>query len=86
MKWGFRVQVVVADLECPLQTVRVARQSKVEELSRVHDVMANLLNATDIATIFLDNALNIERHADQAKRVIRSMPPSPRFWPTNCSG
>jgi two-component system CheB/CheR fusion protein len=54
-----------------LQTVNVELQSKLEELSRTSDDMKNLLNATDIGTIFLDNNLNIKRHTEQAKRVIR---------------
>ncbi|MET0340793.1 MAG: CheR family methyltransferase, partial [Polyangiales bacterium] len=54
-----------------LQTVNVELQGKVEELSRANDDMTNLLNATDIATIFLDNDLNIKRYTEQAKRVIR---------------
>lgn len=54
-----------------LQTVNIELQSKVEDLSRINDDMKNLLNATDIGTIFLDNNLNIKRHTDQAKRIIR---------------
>ncbi len=57
-----------------LQTVNVELNSKVEELSRANDDMTNLLNATDIATIFLDNDLNIKRHTEQARRVIRLIP------------
>jgi two-component system CheB/CheR fusion protein len=54
-----------------LQTVNVELQGKLEELSRANDDMTNLLNATDIATIFLDNQLHIKRHTEQAKRIIR---------------
>jgi two-component system CheB/CheR fusion protein len=57
-----------------LQTVNVELHGKVEELSRANDDMTNLLNATDIATIFLDNYLNIKRHTEQARRVIRLIP------------
>ena len=57
-----------------LQTVNSELQGKVEELSRANDDMKNLLNATDIATIFLDNKLNIKRYTEQAKRVIRLIP------------
>jgi two-component system CheB/CheR fusion protein len=57
-----------------LQTVNAELQGKVEELSRANDDMKNLLNATDIATIFLDNKLNIKRYTEQAKRVIRLIP------------
>jgi two-component system CheB/CheR fusion protein len=54
--------------------VNVELQGKVEELSRANDDMKNLLNATDIATIFLDSKLNIKRYTEQAKRVIRLIP------------
>jgi two-component system CheB/CheR fusion protein len=32
--------------------------------------MQNLLNSTDIATLFLDNDLNVRRYTDQITRVI----------------
>lgn len=57
-----------------LQTVNAELQGKVEELSRANNDMRNLLNGTDIATVFLDNDLNIKRFTEQAKRVIRLIP------------
>jgi len=57
-----------------LQTVNTELSGKVEELSRANDDMKNLLNATDIATIFLDNELNITRYTEQAKRIMRLIP------------
>jgi two-component system, chemotaxis family, CheB/CheR fusion protein len=57
-----------------LQTVNAELEGKVEELSRANDDMKNLLNGTDIATIFLDGQLNIKRYTDQARKVIRLIP------------
>ncbi len=54
-----------------LQTVNAELQDKVEELSHTNDDMRNLLNSTDIATIFLDGDLNIKRYTDRATRIIR---------------
>lgn len=44
-----------------LQTVNAELQTKVVALSQIHDDMANLLDATDIATVFLDRQLRIKR-------------------------
>ena len=44
-----------------LQTVNAELQAKVDELSRASNDMKNLLNSTDIATLFLDNDLNVRR-------------------------
>lgn len=53
-----------------LSTVNAELHSKVEELSRANDDMQNLLNSTEIATIFLDRNLHINRFTEQAKRLI----------------
>jgi len=57
-----------------LQTVNAELQGKVDELSRVSNDMKNLLNSTDIATLFLDNDLNVRRFTPQATKIIKLIP------------
>ncbi|MEX0982355.1 MAG: chemotaxis protein CheB [Bacteroidales bacterium] len=54
-----------------LQTVNAELKSKVEEYSRVESDMKNLLNSTDIATLFLDKDLNIRRYTNQATKIFK---------------
>ena len=54
-----------------LQTVNHELQAKVDELSMVNDDLKNLLNASDIATLFLDESLRIRRFTTQAASLIR---------------
>jgi two-component system CheB/CheR fusion protein len=54
-----------------LQTVNAELQSRVDELSRSNNDMKNLLNSTDIATLFLDNDLNVRRFTTQATKIIK---------------
>jgi two-component system CheB/CheR fusion protein len=57
-----------------LQTVNAELQLKVDELSRSNNDMKNLLNSTDIATLFLDNDLNVRRFTTQATKIIKLIP------------
>jgi chemotaxis methyl-accepting protein methylase len=57
-----------------LQTVNAELQVKVDELSRSNNDMKNLLNSTDIATLFLDNELNVRRFTTQATKIIKLIP------------
>ena len=57
-----------------LQTVNHELQSKVEELSRTNNDMRNLLDSTDIATLFLDDALNVRRFTPQMVKIVKLIP------------
>ncbi|ABL65805.1 chemotaxis protein CheB [Chlorobium phaeobacteroides] len=54
-----------------LQTVNHELQSKVSELSEANNDMKNLLNSTDIATLFLDDSLNIRRFTTRTASIIK---------------
>jgi chemotaxis methyl-accepting protein methylase len=54
-----------------LQTVNAELQAKLNELSGTNNDMKNLLNSTDIATVFLDNDLHVRRFTLQAKTIIK---------------
>ena len=57
-----------------LQTVNAELQAKLEELSRANNDMKNLLNSTEIATVFLDNEMNVRRFTTAAARIIKLIP------------
>ena len=57
-----------------LQTVNHELQAKVTELSRASNDMKNLLDSTEIATLFLDEALNVRRFTVQTTRIIKLIP------------
>ena len=52
-----------------LQTVNNEMQVKVDDLSRTDNDMRNLLDSTDIATLFLDNALCVRRFTSQTTKI-----------------
>jgi two-component system CheB/CheR fusion protein len=57
-----------------LQIVNAELQTKLDELSGANNDMKNLLNSTDIATVFLDNELRVRRFTLQAKTIIKFIP------------
>ena len=57
-----------------LQTVNAELQVRVDELSRSNNDMKNLLDSTDIATLFLDKDLNVRRFTTQATKIIKLIP------------
>jgi two-component system CheB/CheR fusion protein len=57
-----------------LQTVNAEQQSKMDDLSRVNDDMRNLLNSTEIVTVFLDNKLHVRRFTTGADKLFKLIP------------
>ena len=57
-----------------LQTVNAELQGKIDELSRANNDMNNLLNSTDVATLFLDNELKVRRFTTPATKIIKLIP------------
>ena len=57
-----------------LQTVNAEIQSKVDELTRLKNDMMNLLNSTEIASVFLDLNLVLRRFTAHATSVMRLIP------------
>ena len=57
-----------------LQTVNNEMQAKVEELTRTSNDMKNLLDSTGIATLFLDNRLNVRQFTPKTVGLIKLIP------------
>jgi two-component system CheB/CheR fusion protein len=53
-----------------LQTINSELQIKLDDLALAQSDMQNLLNSTDIATLFLDKDMNVRRFTDQITRII----------------
>ncbi len=57
-----------------LQTLNSELQSKLDDLALAQSDMQNLLNSTDIATLFLDGALRVRRYTEQITRLFHLRP------------
>ncbi len=60
----------VESLNEELRTVNAELEAKVKELSEANDDMKNLLDSTDIATLFLGEDLSIQRFTAAARRLV----------------
>jgi two-component system CheB/CheR fusion protein len=57
-----------------LQTVNTELQGRLDELSLSNNDMKNLLNSTEVATVFLDKDLRIRRFTTQAAKITKLIP------------
>jgi two-component system, chemotaxis family, CheB/CheR fusion protein len=57
-----------------LSTVNAVLESRIEQLSSANDDIKNLLDNTEIATVFLDKELCIKRYTPRATEIINLIP------------
>jgi two-component system CheB/CheR fusion protein len=57
-----------------LQTVNAEQHAKMEEMSRTSNDMRNLLNSTEIITVFLDKELKVRRFTSGANKLFKLIP------------
>lgn len=57
-----------------LITVNHELKTKVEETGKINDDLQNLIASTDIATVFVDRAMNIKRYTPHATRLFNLIP------------
>jgi len=57
-----------------LQTINAEQQSRMEELARTSSDMKNLLDSTNIATVFLDPELRVGRFTSGVSRLYQLLP------------
>lgn len=54
-----------------LQTVNIELQSKLDDYTRLNNDLKNLLDSTEIATLFIDKNLNIRRFTKEATEIFK---------------
>lgn len=57
-----------------LQSVNAEQQAKMDELAHINNDMHNLLNSTEIVTVFLDNNLHVRRFTPGADKLFKLIP------------
>ncbi len=57
-----------------LHTLNQELQTRLDELSYANNDMKNLLDSTDIATLFLDNSLSVRRFTSETSKITRLIP------------
>ncbi len=57
-----------------LQTINAELQSKVDDLTWARNDMTNLLNSTEIATVFLDSEMRLRRFTTHATHLFKFIP------------
>jgi two-component system CheB/CheR fusion protein len=57
-----------------LRTINLELQARVDELVQQSDDMRNLLDSTDIATLFLDNGLGVRRFTPKVTQMFKLIP------------
>ena len=57
-----------------LHVVNQELQTRLDELSRTNNDMKNLLDSTDIATLFLDNSLCVRRFTSETSKITKLIP------------
>jgi two-component system CheB/CheR fusion protein len=57
-----------------LQSVNAEQSNRLDDFMRVNNDMENLLNSTEIVTVFLDNNLQVRRYTTGANRLFKLIP------------
>ena len=57
-----------------LQSVNAEQSTRLEEFMRANNDMENLLNSTEIVTVFLDNNLQVRRYTTGVNRLLKLIP------------